>query len=124
MVFGFFRSDSSAVRDKIIYTQKQHIVKLEDDLHNLKQQVDDRHNEIRTLREKHDLAKERLIEQIVDLSDKFATNHSKVLQIAEENARLKIMLEMPASKRVITYAPKTTKKYASTRKAINKKIVK
>ena len=109
------------MRDRIIHTQKERIVKLENELEGIKQQINERHDELRTLRDKHESAKERLVEQIVDLSDKFAANHSKVLEIAEENARLKIILES-SPKKSIAYKPqKQTRKNQDGEKKKNTK---
>ena len=112
---GLFGSDSTTMRDRIIHTQKQRIVKLEEEVDAIKAQLNNKHEEVSAMREKHESAKERLVEQIVDLSDKFAANHSKVLEIAEENARLKsimgkerLQLESKTPKRM--YLKKSKKK--------------
>ena len=92
-VFDFLRSEAHVIKDKIIFTQKQRIVKLEEELTSLNGKIDDKHDEISKIRETHEASKDRLVEQIVDLSDKFAANHSKVIDLADENARLKVLLE-------------------------------
>lgn len=107
-MFNFFRSEVEGMKDRIIYTQKERIVKLEQELEATKGHVNDKHAEIAKIRENHDTIKERLIEQIVDLSDKFSTNHSKVMQIAEENARMKILLNQ-FEKSALPYRPKNAK---------------
>lgn len=115
-LFDFLRSEAHAMKDKIIFTQKQRIVKLEEELSKLNAKLDDKHDEISKVRETHDAAKERLVEQIVDLSDKFAANHSQVISLADDNARMKVLLERKSKEQKKLPAPK-----ASRKKSVKKK---
>ena len=91
--FGLFRSEADTLRERILFTQKSRITTLENQLDQVRGMHDRRQNEIERLREQHERGKEKLVDQIVALSDKFADLNHKMLEIAHENARLKLLVE-------------------------------
>ena len=91
--FGFLKSDASVLREKILFTQKSRITTLEDQLEDLRDMHQRRQADIERMREQHDRAKDKLVDQIVALSDKFADLNHKMLEIAHENSRLKLLVE-------------------------------
>lgn len=91
--FGFFKSEADTLREKILFTQKSRITTLENQLDTLRSMNERRTAEVERLREQHDHAKDRLVDQIVALSDKFADLNHKMLDIAHENSRLKLLVE-------------------------------
>jgi predicted nucleic acid-binding Zn-ribbon protein len=107
-LFDLFRSDSKQVRDKIIYTQKTRIATLEKEVNDVKKIHDKRETELNRLRDSHEKMKDRLIEQIVKMSDKFASLNERTMNVAHENARMKLLLQQ--SKRTTKKASKNSKK--------------
>lgn len=91
--FGLFRSEADVLRERILFTQKSRITTLENQLETLRDMYQKRQADVERLREQHDRAKDRLVDQIVALSDKFADLNHKMLDIAHENARLKLLVE-------------------------------
>lgn len=89
MVFGLFRSKADILKEKIIFTQKNRIESLETEMDEMKRTVRTKDEEVRTVRVTFDRSKERLVEQIIELSDKFADINQRMLDMAHENARLK-----------------------------------
>ncbi len=91
--FGIFRSEADTLKERILFTQKSRITTLESQMDRLRDMHDKRQAEIERLREQHDRAKDKLVDQIVGLSDKFADLNHKMLDIAHENSRLKLLVE-------------------------------
>ena len=89
MVFGLFRSKHDALKEKIIFTQKNRIGSLEGEVQELKQVLRSREEETKGLRTNFDRSKDRLVDQIIELSDKFADINQRMLEMAHENAKLK-----------------------------------
>ncbi len=78
-LLNLFRSGDTILKEKIIFTQKARIMSLEKEVGEHKQLTKSREDELREARANFERAKERLVDQIVDLSDKFADlNHSMV----------------------------------------------
>ena len=92
-LFSFFRSDSAQLREKIIFTQKNRIGSLERDLKDSRERLEKKEEETSKIRDQYEKSKERLVDQIIELSDKFADINQKMLDIAHENARLKHMVQ-------------------------------
>lgn len=97
---GFFSFGESKLRDKIIFTQKNRIQTLDKEIKDLKEKLGNREDEVVNLRRDYEKSKERLVDQIVGLSDKFADINQKMLEIAHENSRLKLMIETKKEKSV------------------------
>lgn len=91
-LFDVFRSDAKQVREKIIFTQRTRISALEQEIGEVKKLYDKRDDELNRVRDSQERSKERLIEQIVKLSDKFAGLNERSMNVAHENARLKLLL--------------------------------
>lgn len=91
-IFDWFGS-GSRLRDRIIFTQKQRILSLEKETTELRVGVNKREDEIGKIRDSFEKAKERLVDQIIDLSDKFAGINQKMIDIAQENVQLKHLVE-------------------------------
>ncbi len=89
----WLKPQSYLLREKIISSQKEEIDRVQEELSTLRNHVKQKEEEMSVIHEKHDETKERLVSQIVDLSNKFADNHQRVIDIAQENARLKVILE-------------------------------
>lgn len=85
-----FRSQSDVLKEKIIVSQKGRIASLEKEVEETRGHVLTKDGELRELRTNFERSKDRLVDQIIDLSDKFAMINQKMLDIAHENARLKI----------------------------------
>jgi len=97
-LFDWLSSDSRQVREKIIFTQRTRISALEQEVSEVKKLHDKREDELNRLRDAHERTKERLIEQIVKLSDKFASLNERSMNVAHENARLKLLLHQKKGK--------------------------
>ena len=97
-MFGF--GEASRLNEKIIYTQKNRIQNLEKEVKDLKDKFGNLETEQEKKREHYEKSKERLVDQIIGLSDKFAEINQKMLEIAHENSRLKLMLETKSVKNV------------------------
>ena len=108
------------MNDKIIFTQKSRISSLEHDLDEFKRHISDRDDELRTNRTNHDRSKERLVEQIIGLSDKFADINQRMLDIANENSRLKVLVR--DNKTSLALAPKKAKKEDLVKAEIGKAV--
>ena len=91
-LFDWLTSDGRTVREKIIFTQRTRISALEQEIGEVKKQHDKKEDELNRFRDSNERAKERLIEQIVKLSDKFAGLNERSMNVAHENARLKLLL--------------------------------
>lgn len=91
-LFDWLKGDAHAIREKIIVTQRTRISALEQEVGELKKVHDKKDDELNRLREGHERSKERLIDQIVKLSDKFAGLNERSMNVAHENARLKLLL--------------------------------
>ncbi|MFQ5620435.1 MAG: hypothetical protein ACE5FT_01170 [Candidatus Nanoarchaeia archaeon] len=89
MVFGLFRSKASVLKEKIIFTQKNRIGSLENELEEVKRQLKMKDDQNHQARGNFERSKDRLVEQIIDLSDKFADINQRMLDMAAENASLK-----------------------------------
>ncbi len=72
MVFGLFRSKADVLKEKIIFTQKNRIESLETEVEEMKRSVRTKDEEVRTVRVTFDRSKERLVDQIIELSDTYA----------------------------------------------------
>ena len=90
-IFDLFGS-SGRLRDKIIFTQKQRILTLEKELTDIKGSLGKKEDEVVEIRTNFEKSKERLVDQIIELSDKFAGINQKMLDIAHENAKMKHLL--------------------------------
>jgi predicted nucleic acid-binding Zn-ribbon protein len=95
---NWFNSDATVIRDKIIYTQRTRLSAIEQELSEVKKLHDKKEDELNRLRDAHERTKERLIEQIVKLSDKFAGLNERSMNVAHENARLKLLLHQKKGK--------------------------
>ncbi|HSU72471.1 MAG TPA: hypothetical protein VLJ21_01320 [Candidatus Binatia bacterium] len=91
-LLSWLQSDAKQIREKIIFTQRTRISALEQELGEIKKLHDKREDELNRLRDSHERTRERLIEQIVKLSDKFAGLNERSMNVAHENARLKLLL--------------------------------
>ena len=91
--FDWFKSGTEKMREKIIFSQKSRITSLEREVLNLRGDVLKREDELNRVRESHDQGKERLVDQIIQLSDKFSEINQRMLDIAHENTRLKLLVE-------------------------------
>ena len=90
-LWDLFRSQSDVLKEKIIVSQKGRIAQLEKELDDHKNHVVSKDGELREIRTNFERSKDRLVDQIIDLSDKFAAINQKMLDIAHENARLKMV---------------------------------
>ena len=82
----------TAMHEKIIYTQKSRISGLEKDIEEMKQALRMRDSELKEVRTTSK-RKDRLVDQIIDLSDKFAEVNDVVAKVHTENGRLKSLVE-------------------------------
>lgn len=105
-LFDIFRP-KTAMHEKLLYTQKSRISSLEKDLEELKQAIRLKESEIKEMRTNFDKGKERLVDQIIDLSDKFADISDMVAKVHHENGRLKSVVE---SKRALLEHKESGKK--------------
>ena len=98
-ILDLFRTGDPIIKDKIILTQKNRITALERDVQDLKEMINGREGELREVRTNFDRSKERMVDQIVELSDKFAGIQQDIMTVAHENGKLKGALEYkgPAS---------------------------
>lgn len=92
-LMDLFKPRQDVMREKIIYTQKNRITSLEKDLDEVKQLVRLRESELKEVRTNFERGKERLVDQIIELSDKFAEINDSVAKMAHENGRFKALLE-------------------------------
>lgn len=97
-LFDWLSSDGKMIREKIIVTQRTRISALEQELNEIKKLHDKKEDELNRTRDAHERSKERLIEQIVKLSDKFAGLNERSMNVAHENARLKLLLHQKKGK--------------------------
>lgn len=88
-----FRSQSDVLKEKIIVSQKGRIAALEKEVEETRGHMLQKDGELRELRTNFERSKDRLVDQIIDLSDKFAEINQRMLDIAHENARLKIQVD-------------------------------
>jgi predicted nucleic acid-binding Zn-ribbon protein len=88
-----FGSETMKIRDKIIFTQKHRITSLEKDVEGIRNELVKKDDELNRTRDGFERSKERLVEQIIQLSDKFAEINQRMLDIAHENARLKMIVD-------------------------------
>lgn len=95
------------IKDKIIVTQKTRITTLERDVDDLKNLLSRKDGEVREVRTNFERSKERLVDQIVELSDKFAGIQQDIMSVAHENGQLKGQLE---------FKPKSSEKQKKTSK--------
>ncbi|HLC84694.1 MAG TPA: hypothetical protein VJH22_02795 [Candidatus Nanoarchaeia archaeon] len=106
MLFGLVKSREEILKDKILFTQKGRIQSLEHELDEVKRMVSSRDDEMKKHRGDFDRHKERLVDQIVGLSDKFADLNQRMLDIANENARMRVLLKSDKHSQVLL--PKST----------------
>ena len=92
-LFDWIKSDAATVREKIIFTQRARISALEQELTEIKKLHDKKEDELNRTHDAHERSKERLIDQIVKLSDKFASLNERSMNVSYENARLKLMMQ-------------------------------
>ncbi len=97
-LFSWLNGEAHAIREKIIVTQRTRISALEQECGELKKVHDKKDDELNRLRDSHERGRERLIDQIVKLSDKFAGLNERSMNVAHENARLKLMLSQRKGK--------------------------
>ena len=88
-----FGSETMKMRDKIIFTQKHRVTRLEKEVSDIRSELAKRDDELNRTRDSFEKSKERLVEQIIQLSDKFAEINQMMLDIAHENARLKMIVD-------------------------------
>lgn len=81
------------MKDKILLTQKNRIVALERDILDLKNLLARKDGDLREIRTNYDRSKERMVDQIVELSDKFAGIQQDIMTVAHENGKLKGVIE-------------------------------
>ena len=116
-----FGSENSHMRDKIIFTQKHRITTLEKDVSDLRSNMDNREDELNRAREGFEKSKERLVEQIIQLSDKFAEINQRMLDIAHENTRLKMIVDKGNSGNAGNAVPAVRKPRKQKKKVKKKK---
>jgi len=92
-LFDVFRPRDGGIKDKVILTQKNRINTLESDVTDMKNLLSRKDGEMREVRTNFERSKERLVDQIVELSDKFAGIHQEVMSVAHENGKLKGRIE-------------------------------
>ncbi|MBI4150910.1 hypothetical protein HY492_02180 [Candidatus Woesearchaeota archaeon] len=97
-LFDWIKGESTTMREKIIVTQRTRISALEQELGEVKKMHDKKDDELNRVRETHERGKERLIEQIIKMSDKFAGLNERSMNVAHENARLKLLLAQKRGK--------------------------
>ncbi len=97
-LFDWMKGEGSSIRDKIIVTQRTRITAIEQELGEVKRLHDKKEEELNRTRDAHDRSKERLIDQIIKLSDKFAGLNERSMNVAHENARLKLLLSQKKGK--------------------------
>lgn len=83
----------AAVQEKIIFTQKSRITNLEKDISDMKALVRLRESELKDVRTNFERGKERLVDQIIELSDKFAEISDMVAKVHSENGRLRSVVD-------------------------------
>ena len=91
--WDLFKGESDVLKEKIIVTQKGRIAALEKEVEDTRNHVNSKDGELREVRTNFERSKDRLVDQIIDLSDKFAMINQKMLDIAHENARLKLLAD-------------------------------
>lgn len=114
-LFDLFKPKTEVLKDKIIFTQKNRINSLENELSALKKVINTKENETKEVRSNFERSKERLIDQIIELSDKFAGMNSQIMEIAHENARMKVLLN-PPKRSEITFKGKSEKPFDKKKK--------
>ncbi len=78
-ILNLFKSSDTILKEKVIFTQKARISSLERELNDVKLALKSKDSEINESRANFERSKERLVDQIVELSDKFAElNHSMI----------------------------------------------
>ncbi len=87
---NLFKSNDTVLKEKIIFTQKARIASLERGMNELKEGLKTKDSEIKETRTNFERSKERLVDQIVELSDKFAELNHGMLGLANE---LKLQLK-------------------------------
>lgn len=92
-IFDLFSSQSDVLKEKIIVSQKGRIASLEKEVDDTRNHVMSKENELKEVRTNFERSKDRLVDQIIDLSDKFAQINQRMLDIAHENARLKFLVD-------------------------------
>lgn len=120
MAFGLFKSRSEIVKEKVIFSQKSRISSLEHDLDELKRKLGEKEDDHRKDRTNFERSKERLVDQIIGLSDKFADINQRMLDIANENARLKVLTRDNKESLIMKSAPK--KQEDSAKEEIGKAV--
>ena len=115
-LFDLFKPGDSVIKDKVIVTQKNRITSLERDVDDLKNLLSRKDGEIREVRTNYDRSKERMVDQIVELSDKFAGIQQDIMSVAHENGQLKARIEFQGEA-----AQKNSKKSSKKRKEKSKK---
>lgn len=116
-LFDLFKPGDSMIKDKVLVTQKNRITSLERDVDDLKNLLSRKDGELREVRTNYDRSKERMVDQIVELSDKFAGIQQDIMSVAHENGQLKTRIEFTGES-----APKkTSKKSSKKRKEKSKK---
>lgn len=105
---NLFKSNDTVLKEKIIFTQKARIASLEREMNELKDGLKTKDSEIKETRTNFERSKERLVDQIVELSDKFAELNHGMLGLANE---LKLQLkEGLARSTLIENKPKKKKR--------------
>lgn len=114
-LFDLFKPRDSVIKDRVLVTQKNRITSLERDVDDLKNLLSRKDGEIREVRTNYDRSKERMVDQIVELSDKFAGIQQDIMSVAHENGQLKTRIEFKEE------PAKTSKKTSKKRKEKSKK---
>lgn len=97
-IMELFRPKADILREKIIFTQKSRIETLEKEMEDLKKNLSIKDGEISEARTNFDRSKERLVDQIIELSDKFATISTEMRDLAFDNAKMKSQIEYKKKK--------------------------
>ena len=80
-LFSLFRPKHEILREKIIFTQKARISSLEHEVDDLRRVMYGKDKEMKETRTNFEKSKERLVDQIVTLSDKFADVNHRLIDL-------------------------------------------
>ncbi|MBD3310398.1 hypothetical protein GF351_04220 [Candidatus Woesearchaeota archaeon] len=83
-LFDFWKADSKQLREKIIFTQKARIISLQEEVKELKKHKAKAEEELRWVRKDTEKKHDKLTDQLIELSNKFADLHGRMLDIADK----------------------------------------
>ena len=106
-IFNLFKSSDNLLKERVRFTQQARIVSLEREINELKDSAKGKDDEIKETRTNFERSKERLVDQIVDLSDKFAELNHGMLGLAHE---LKVQLKSGITNSKLIETKKSKKK--------------